>query len=252
MTTPIRNQLAAYNRCVTGMLADPELVGDLLLIGMHWARAVHLNDPPLDGIGKATARAVYGTAHHGYGIATWNHLSKPQVSPTGTQRVWDVIRTDIRRYIPDQAKGSYCQRPIRRSKEEAERRGEICGRPSHPDSYHAWFVDPVNGHRHLIGHCNHPRCRTWWNDLHARNREELGQRPPEPTANHGGVLARHLPELDWEQIYRALDPKWVPPHEAEPWRPPTLRLVVDLDGCGEEVPSAGSRPVLSVVKGGWR
>jgi len=224
------DQLVTCDQCVAAMLDDPTLADDLLLIGLHWARAVHLGTPPLDGIGKSTARAVYGTG--------------------GARRVWDIIRTDIRRYVPDTSMAARCQRPIRRNQAQIKEHGETCGHPTCGEAHRALFVDPADGTRHSIGCCSTPRCVAWWNGLRARNQAELAAHcPPEPAANHGGILAKHLPELDWERIYSVLDPTWVPPREAEPWRPPTLTVVVDLD---HEDSADVPRPVLSVVRGGWR
>lgn len=223
-------KLADYDRCVAAMLDDPDLTGDLLLIGLYWARAVHLDTPPLNGIGKSTARAIHGTG--------------------GVRRVWDVIRTDIRRYVPDTSRGARCQRPIRRNQAQIKEHGETCGHPTCGEAHRALFVDPADGTRHSVGCCSKPGCVAWWNGLRARNHAELAvHRPPEPVANQGGILAKHLPELDWERIYQKLDPAWTPPYEAEPWRPPTLTVVVDLD---YEDSSDVPRPALRVVKGGWR
>ncbi|MDD4866193.1 MAG: hypothetical protein PHQ28_03405 [Mycobacterium sp.] len=249
---PTPPQLPAYTRCVAGMLADPHLVGDLLLIGLYWARAVHLGDPPLEGLGRSTAAAVYSNAEHGFWLPKWRRQDTSQrVDRAGTKRVWGVIRSDIRRYVPDTSKGGRCQRPIRRSAEEIERRGEICGRSSDWPTFRHLLTDPVDGTRHTIGACSRPRCRAWWEALRARNDAELVEHgAPEPVANAGGVLAGHLDEIDWERIYLALDSNWVPPHEAAPWHRPALTVVVDQEHADE--PVAALRPDLTVVKGGWR
>lgn len=152
------DQLVTCDQCVAAMLDDPILADDLLLIGLHWARAVHLGTPPLDGIGKSTARAVYGTG--------------------GSRRVWDIIHTDIRRYVPDTSMAARCQRPIRRNQAQIKEHGETCGHPTCGEAHRALFVDPADGTRHSIGCCSTPRCVTWWTDLRARNQAELAAHCP--------------------------------------------------------------------------
>jgi len=239
-----------YDRCVTGMYDDPDLTGDLLIIGLYWARAVHLGTPSLDDIGRSTAKAIYGRAAHSTHLATSSSNNYQRISAAGTQRVWDVVRSDIRRYIPDTSRAARCQRPIRSTPEQVKEFGESCGRLTSGEAFRPRFVDPVNGIRYSIGCCSTPRCVAWWNELLARNRAEAEANcPPEPFANSGGILARHLPDLDWELIYQALDPTWVPPNEAEQWRPPTLTVIVDID---HEDSADVPRPALRVVKGGLR
>lgn len=248
--TPTHTQLVAHNACTTAMLDDPDLTGDLLLIGLHWARAVHLGTPELDHLGHSTAQAVYGQATHGPCLATTSGHHHPRIAPSGVQRVWDVIRSDIRRYAPDTSRAAWCQRPIRRSPEQAKLLGKVCGRATTGEAYRALFVGVVDGARNSIGCCSQPRCVAWWQALRAKNQAEINTHGrPEPVANTGGILARHLPDLDWERIYRALCPKRVPPRVAEPWRRPTLTVIVDLD---HESSAGMPRPALSVIKGGWR
>lgn len=50
-----------------------------------------------------------------------------------------------------------------------------------------------------------------------------------PPANAGGVLARHIPEIDWEACWIKLDPEWTKPPEVEPEEipvAPRLRLIL--------------------------
>lgn len=244
-------ELTRYTHTITDMHNDPDLIGDLLLIGMHWAAAVHLGTPPLDGLGRSTATAIYGAAFHGPRLATTNLFRQIRIAESGTRRVWDVIRSDIRRYTPNTSRAAWCQRPIRRrTSQRDEHPGDICGRPTAGEAHRPLFTDPTDGTRHSIGCCSRPRCVKWWQDLRTNNQAELATagEPPTPVANSGGILARHLPELDWHTIYRALDPRWVPPPEVEPWRPPTLRLVIDVN-CEDDVDVP--RPNLSVIRGGW-
>jgi hypothetical protein len=262
--------LRTHEKRIAGMLADPDLVGDLLLVGIVFARSVDLDDPPLNQVVKGAAKAVYGAASHSPALARFRWEDHPRAHDQGTRRVRDVLRTDIRRYVPDLSKAHTCQRPIVRRRPPVEagmvsllgpppvvyggtpppapERETKCGRAA--EHGREAFVDPVDGTRTVLGACGQARCRMWWQALHDANRRELeAHPPPEPVANRGGVLERHLDEIDWPALYQHLDPKWKPPHEAPGWRPPKLQVVLTDD----PVPvTAAVRPALTVLKGGWR
>ncbi len=57
---PTYTALRAYNNCVAGLMTDPQVTGDLLLIGLWFARAVHLGDPP-KGEGRWSDTAIAAT-----------------------------------------------------------------------------------------------------------------------------------------------------------------------------------------------
>ena len=241
-------QLRQHDQRVAGMLADPELVGELLMIGLVWARAVDLEDPPLEGLIQASARAVYGPGQARMlppVMLLGEAAPRARTSGGGSRRVVDVLRTDIRRYRPDTRRADRCQRPIQgRSKDN-----ELCGRSAQ------WrrdpFVDPTDGTRHHVGACAQPRCTSWWMRLLAENRQLLEQHPaPEPAANSGGVLARHLDEIDWTSLYGHLDPAWKPPREEQGW-PVRPRLQV-LIGDGDATDSEAAPAALTLLEGGWR
>lgn len=239
-------QLRAHEARVAGMLADPYLVGELLLVGLVWARCVDLGDPPMASVVRDTARLVYARAEHGPHLHRWRYEEHyPRVSAGGVARVKDVLRSDIRRYAPDLARAYFCQRPVRGRAEARER----CGRSAHGSGRYL-FVDLVDGTRCALGHCSQPRCKAWWEALRADNEARVAATtPPEPVANRGGVLAGHLDELDWPHLWSHLDPSWRPPHEAPGWRPPKLRIVVNDE---PETPAVTASPALTVLKGGWR
>lgn len=237
-----------HARRVEAMVADPELVGDLLLVGIGFARAVDLDDPPFTNGNLSTstiARQVYGRAHHPSTLAYFGRGEWPRADWRAAHRILDVLRDDIRRYQPDDT-----YRQVTCGKPMPERETGRCGR--HPHHQHvARFTDPATGLREYVAACSYPAHKTWWTALRERNRQELAAtKVPVPPANRGGVLARHLPEIDWPALYSHLDPDWCPPPEVEAWTPPTLRLVVDTDV--PEQPAAGDRPALTVVEGGWR
>lgn len=64
MTRPSYTALRDHNRRVAGMLADPECVGEVLLVGIGMARCVDLDEPPWGEDGsmpmKVIAEQVYG------------------------------------------------------------------------------------------------------------------------------------------------------------------------------------------------
>lgn len=112
------------------------------------------------------------------------------------------------------------------------------------------LIDPATGERMWVGACTNTACKAWFAAVLERNERELATNPPpRPPANTGGVLERHLPEIDWWAIYRHLDETWTPPPENETWHRPKLQLVL-----GEPEPAVmpAERPALTVLEGGWR
>lgn len=134
------------------------------------------------------------------------------------------------------------------------RRDGLCGRdPSH-DSQRR-LTDPVTGRRHTVGACSQKACQAWFAGLLVRNGAELKAHPaPFPPANTGGVLERHLPELNWWKIWAHVDPHWTPPPEGDRFHRPTLTLVMapDDEDDDPQVETTRERPALTVLPGGWR
>ena len=113
------------------------------------------------------------------------------------------------------------------------RRPGTCGRAR---SCYGYLTDWATGEQNWIAACT--RHRDWWNAQRAENEAARPARPPVPAANHGGVLARHFPELPWPQVWTwATGGTWFEHPEERPWPRPSLTLYVgdggDEDGSAE-------------------
>jgi hypothetical protein len=227
------------------MLADPELAGDLLLIGLAWARAVHLGDPGLKNLIGKTAKLIYGAGIRNIYVRLGDTITIHRGQ--GAELVASVLRADARRYEAER-RDTYCQRPVRRRDG-----GEgLCLRNAAPN-HKAVIIDPHDGTQRILGACHQARCVDWLERLAATNQAACEEHPsPAPVANRGGVLARRLPEFDWPVIWRGLDPKWVPPRELESGIRPTLRVLVngELSGVTLGRVRGGMRPALTGLPGG--
>lgn len=249
---PTFAKLRAYNRRLAGMLADPECVGEVLLVGMAMGRSLDLDDPGWGDDGsmpmKVIAERVYGRRQLPPQILGTVHLSeRGEIWPR--QRIRSVFYADRRRYSPDvDGDRSFhmvtCGRPMLR-------RDGLCDRPAAWDQRRR-LTDPATGQRRRVGACSQAKCRQWYADLLERNAAELKAHPaPQPPANTGGVLERHLPEIDWWAVWRHVDPGWTPPPEGQTFHRPKLTLLIADDH--DDVPvTAAARPALVVHEGGWR
>lgn len=189
--------LRRHDRRVAGMLADPDCVGDLLLVGLvlaRWLDFTYRSRTDGDGLSDAEIdQAVFG----GDG-----------------QRVAQTVLKDVRRYDPvsDVDQLVTCGSPF-----SAGPGG--CRRPAVKKA----LLPDGGGEQRWVGSCIEHTVA-----FNASVVEHGSAAVPVTgVANAGGVLARHLPEFDWHEVYRSFDERWKPPREAAPdgSRRPVLRIV---------------------------
>jgi hypothetical protein len=226
MAGPTGAQLREYERCVAGMFADPDLHGDLLLIGLAVAhRLIALGDRdgyPLSELAAAVF-APPPSERNSYQLA----------------RTREAFRRDIRRYDAhvDAGDDVECKGPM-------IRRTTPCGARSQMRSL---STDLQTGRRFWLAACS--RHSDWYDTAHADDRaavKAMGDRMPRPPANTGGVLARHLTGLDWPAWWSKLDPEWTAPPEETPFARPALRVLITDD----VEPTPAARPALRGIDGG--
>lgn len=196
--------LREYRKRIKAMLDDPECTGDLFGLGVALLDRIVLRIDE-SGSWRSYAEKAWG-AH------------------AANTRVRSVLRGDIRRY--DAIKDADGTDPARRCGAPMIRRQGPCAQSA---SLRSLLTDPYTGRRQWIAGCR--RHEDWFKAQVRANRaavEEMStaERPP---ANAGGVLARHIPEIDWDSVWSKLDPTWTPPPEVEPVEAPVfpkLRLVL--------------------------
>lgn len=229
--------LSAYRRVAEGMYADPALTGPLLAIGLNWAHQRHI-----EGVGKlsakAAARAVFGEP----GTTTIVFGGVPHVYDRADTQFNKVMSDDIRRYRSwlDPRNSIHVVRPC---EAPMVRRDGLCGKPA---SGREDIYDLATGERYGVARCG--RHIQWACEL-TRDNHRVWRAIPEdkrpiPPANSGGVLRRHLPELDWPAYWLRLDPGWVEPPEREPFVRPTLTVLITDD---VEPSPEGPRAALTLV-----
>lgn len=197
--------LRRHDQRVQRMLDDPDCSGDLLLIGIALARHIDLGSAR-GSIKDAIAPVMNdGSTYWWYAVRA-------------------TLRSDVRRFRPDDSRGA-CQAPM-------VRRDGACGR--HGTNYRP-YIDAETGERGWVAACGRAEHRAWMDArvaLLRRLYDEAAARDevPVPPANTGGVLARHLPEVNWSAIWRRLDPEWTPAPEGEQrFAPPRLQMVLGDD-----------------------
>lgn len=200
------------------MLEDPELGGDLLLVGLVLAARLDF------GLMPATNMSEIGALAFGKGRRR------------DSQQVRYLLKGDIRRYRrPQSSWDDRCDAPM-------IRRDGPCGKAA-SSAYMGWLTDWTTGVSTLHRACS--RHNDWWRQEQRRNRADKPDIVPLPYANHGGLLRKHLPEFGWPKLWAKLDPKWVEHPEVVPWPKPPLSLVLgDGDGAVQR-----GRPLLVVAAG---
>jgi hypothetical protein len=195
---------------VVRMMEDPELGGDTLLVGILLASRVDL------GLKVKGVRELGRLAFPDSGDSFWQAKR--------------AFKNDIRRYRPPGYVGGCGGPMVRRA---------TCGRNPQISGY---LRDWKTGD--LVPHLACPRHRDWWHQVDRAHRAAKPDVVPLPVANHGGALARHMPEFDWPKFWIQLDPHWVEHPEVKPWPKPSLSLVLGNGDGG-----SGDRPVLAVASG---
>lgn len=199
--------LREYRKRIAAMLADPECTDDLFSLGV--------------------ALLDFAVLRIDRDERTWRHYAGQVWGDRGIDwKIRGTLRSDIRRY--DAVKDAEANSPARRCGAPMIRRQGACGQSA---SRRTMLTDPDTGRKQWIAACR--RHEDWFTNEVRANRlafdavEEV-TRPP---ANAGGVLARHIPEINWESTWRKLDPDWTPPPEAEPEEVPLKpRLTLVLGG----------------------
>jgi hypothetical protein len=173
----------------------------------------------------------------------WQAVAQAMCFPPG-QAHWliqQTIRADLPRYAPPEGDTGIttCQAP-------APGGEGLCGRSV---TRGCRVSDPGTGRWRLAGWCSrHTRQAA---AAEAAERDLLVRGVPEPDPNVGGLLACHVPALDWARTYAWADPTWVPPRlgvRRDDWPAPdttTTRALQVLPGGGE--PAPGDPPVLTVI-----
>lgn len=210
MTDPTYTKLRDYRRRVADMLADPECGGDLLALG------IALLDFAILKVDTDKSWEHYADMAWGVDGQKWRK-----------SKIRDVLRKDIRRY--DAIKDADNAEPYRCCGAPMIRRQGPCGQSA---TIQGMLTDADTGRKQWLAACT--RHRSWFEDRARANRITASETAGvvRPAANAGGVLARHIPEIDWHKTWEKLDPAWTPPPEAEPEIVPLKpRLTLVLGGA---------------------
>lgn len=220
---PDAERLRLYDEQVRRMIADPDMPGDILAVGMALAWLYRERGPETLTTADITKAA---------------HLP-------GRHELERRISEDAPRWQIDYPRASRCEAPM-------IRRPGLCGK--HPTSLIYTSQNWEDGTRTYHAFCTRHRQHgeQLHRDLMARDkqlREERGN-PPEPMPNRGGLLARHFPRVDWDIIYKWARPHWKPPTrmpDSYAAAAPSLRLIVGTDE--PEQTAAAVQTTLTVLHG---
>lgn len=207
--TDTYSALREYRKRIAAMLDDPECTEDLFSLGVALLDFAVLRVDRNERNWRFYAELAWGAR-----ASDW--------------RIRGVLKSDIRRY--DALKDAESKDPVARCGSPMIRRQGPCGQSG---TLRALLTDPITGRKQWISACS--RHRDWFNERVRSNRLAVQVHSEEnpgairPFANAGGVLARHIPEIDWESTWRKIDKDWTPPPEGEPEVVPVapkLRLVL--------------------------
>ncbi|MER7166998.1 hypothetical protein ABT336_13150 [Micromonospora sp. NPDC000207] len=244
--------LRAHHRCVEALVADPEVTGDLLLVGMWLARAIHLHLPkPAVNDGTSTwqlpdiARDLF-PLNMDRGLAFNGQMVEAPSAEPDWRRVFEVLKNDIRRYDPkvDQQLPAWarprCSGPmVRRAS---------CGKGSYTWGY---LTDVETGRKRLVGACR--KHHDWFQQERKVNAAVVAAtEAPPPPANAGGRLARHFLDIDWPALWVKLDESWTAPPEQMGSARPKLRVVLGDTGSSfsvQRTSSTAARPRFALING---
>lgn len=242
--------LRSFNRTTTALLADPQVTGDLLLIGMWLARAAHLHLPaPATGDGHSTWQLPDIAADlfplHITQASTFNGQVEGSATEPDWRRVFEVLKNDIRRYdakadqpFPPWARPR-CSGPMVRRVD--------CGKPSFTWAY---LTVLETGRKRMVGACR--KHHDWLLNERSANAEAVkAAEVPRPHANVGGLLAPHFPDIDWPALWVGLDPTWTAPPEVLTSARPKLRVVLGTVAAADlsARPARQSRPRFALIDG---
>lgn len=205
---PTYSALCEYRKRIAAMLDDPECTDELFGLGV--------------------ALLDFAVLRINRDERSFEHYAEKAWGRAGAHRVRGVLREDIRRY--DALADAETSGPGRTCGAPMMRRQGPCGQSA---GRRAMLRDPLTGRAQWLAACG--RHADWFDAQVIANRTALAEGPTQaerPAANTGGVLARHIPEIDWSEVWVKIDPSWTPPPEAEPEEipvKPRLRLVLGGD-----------------------
>lgn len=182
--------LREYRKRVAAMLEDPECTGELLALGISLLDFIILRTDPSEKDWRY------------YADRAWGRVSEHHIRY--------LLTSDIRRY--DAIKDADAHDPKRRCGAPMIRRQGPCGQSA---GKRALLTDPDTGRKQWLAAC---RRHVDWFDARVRDNRLAAdvQDVQIPAANVGGVLARHIPEIDWHKTWKQLKSDWTPPPEGEP------------------------------------
>jgi hypothetical protein len=240
--------LRAHERTTAALMADPQIVGDLLLVGLWLSRAVHLQEPA-PGEGGWSMRDMAADLFPPctpLPVGSFNGVPDRPDPDLNLRRIREVVKNDVRRYDPwadlpaGRPKTTPCAGPAARK--------PVCGKPAYTWSM---VTDPATGRRRMLGACR--RHIDWyWQERDANRAACEAVAVPRPPANTGGNLARHIDAIDWPALWGVLDPEWTAPPECDSWVRPKLKLLTgDLDArqAGLAEKPRAPRPRFGVIDG---